>query len=332
MMTLRAFATPERLAGVVRAACGGARRITALDRLRGGTKKGVYRLALDDGSHVVVYLWDEAENYWPADPHAADPRDPFSPATGIEPFLAAHRRLDALGVRVPHLYLADRGRELYPADVAVVEDASGGTLEELMRRDPVAARPVLARLAEQLRLVHADTAPGLGRVAVVGGGNGDADRRFEQLVLDRALDDLAEAAARDERIDTARDRLADLLHAHAAAVRPRAVHRLIHGELGPDHVCLDAAGEPVLIDIEGMMYADVEWEHVFLRIRFHEDYAALRRDGLDDARLDLYMLAMRLSLVAGPLRLLDGDFPDRAFMAGIAEYNRDEALALLDRA
>lgn len=81
-----------------------------------------------------------------------------------------------------------------------------------------------------------------------------------------------------------------------------------------------------------MMYADVEWEHVFLRIRFHEDYAALRRDGLDDARLDLYMLAMRLSLVAGPLRLLDGDFPDRAFMAGIAEYNRDEALALLDRA
>ena len=41
------------------------------------------------------------------------------------------------------------------------------------------------------------------------------------------------------------------------------------------------------------------------------------------------MLAMRLSLVAGPLRLLDGDFPDRAFMQEIAEHNAKEALALL---
>ncbi|MEY9878340.1 hypothetical protein ABH931_007867 [Streptacidiphilus sp. MAP12-33] len=33
------------------------------------------------------------------------------------------------------------------------------------------------------------------------------------------------------------------------------------------------------------------------------------------------MFAMRLSLVADPLRLLDGDFPDRDFMRGIAEHN-----------
>ena len=35
----------------------------------------------------------------------------------------------------------------------------------------------------------------------------------------------------------------------------------------------------------------------------------------------------RLSLAAGPLRLLDGDFPDRAFMRGIAERHLSEALA-----
>ena len=44
----------------------------------------------------------------------------------------------------------------------------------------------------------------------------------------------------------------------------------------------------------------------------------------------LYTLAMRLSLVAGPLRLLDGDFPDRAFMLEIVEHNLREALALLE--
>ncbi|WP_256804859.1 MULTISPECIES: hypothetical protein [Frankia] len=38
---------------------------------------------------------------------------------------------------------------------------------------------------------------------------------------------------------------------------------------------------------------------------------------------------MHLSLVAGPLRLLDGDFPDRALMAGIAEHNLRAALAFV---
>ena len=75
------------------------------------------------------------------------------------------------------------------------------------------------------------------------------------------------------------------------------------------------------------MYFDVEWEHVFLRIRLHADYRHVSVDGLDEDRLALYMLIQRLSLTAGPLRLLDGDFPDREFMRGIAELNLNEALA-----
>jgi len=103
---------------------------------------------------------------------------------------------------------------------------------------------------------------------------------------------------------------------------------VVHGELGPDHVQVDAAGRPVVIDIEGLMYLDVEWEHVFLRIRLHDAYEPLAVADLDEDRLALYMLAQRLSLTAGPLRLLDGPFPDREFMAGIAEHNLNEALAL----
>ncbi|MFE0537816.1 hypothetical protein ACFW20_27690 [Streptomyces nigra] len=90
-------------------------------------------------------------------------------------------------------------------------------------------------------------------------------------------------------------------------------------------------GTPVLIDIEGLMYFDVEWEHVFLRLRFGERYPALARPGLDPNRLDLYALATHLSLVAGPLRLLDGDFPHREVMRGVADHNAGAALALLPR-
>ncbi|MFI8455260.1 hypothetical protein [Kitasatospora sp. NPDC085464] len=115
----------------------------------------------------------------------------------------------------------------------------------------------------------------------------------------------------------------------AAAVRPRAEYAVVHGELGPDHVLVGADGRPVVIDVEGTMYFDAEWEHVFLRIRFHDAYRPVAVDGLDEDRLAFYALAHRLSLTAGPLRLLDGDFPDRPAMAGIAEHNLRQALALL---
>jgi hypothetical protein len=103
----------------------------------------------------------------------------------------------------------------------------------------------------------------------------------------------------------------------------------VHGALGPDHVLVDGLGAPVLIDIEGLMFFDAEWEHAFLRLRFGPHYRWLRPAALDDERLDLYSLALYLSLVAGPLRLLDGDFPDREPMLAIAEHNLRRCLAFV---
>jgi hypothetical protein len=40
---------------------------------------------------------------------------------------------------------------------------------------------------------------------------------------------------------------------------------------------------------------------------------------------------MGLSLVSGPLRLLDGDFPDPGFMRAVAEHNLRKALELAGR-
>jgi hypothetical protein len=132
-----------------------------------------------------------------------------------------------------------------------------------------------------------------------------------------------------ERVAAARAPLEDLTRQLAVAVRPRSRYGLIHGELGPDHVLIDGHGQPVLIDIEGVMFFDIEWEHAFLELRFGEHYRWLREDGLDQQRLRLYRLALHLSLIAGPLRLLDGDFPDRAPMLQIAQYNTARALEFL---
>jgi hypothetical protein len=75
-------ATRERPAGAARAALGSGRRLEAVERVAGGTKKGVYRLLMDDSTTAIAHLWDEDENYWPTAEGDDDLAEPFSAASG----------------------------------------------------------------------------------------------------------------------------------------------------------------------------------------------------------------------------------------------------------
>ncbi|WP_329349536.1 aminoglycoside phosphotransferase family protein [Streptomyces sp. NBC_01261] len=304
-------------------------------RLRGGSKKGVYRLTFQDRSTAVAYVWSPDEDLWDAGP--ADPRDPFSHASGLTLFSAAAHRLAAAGVRAPRLLHADPTHSHLPADVAIVEDLPGGTLEDLLDDDkaavPKTGTEALERMAVLLDTLHACTGPRFGKVAVVDNGGSSYGGSCEAVVAERALSDLDELPARDPRAAAAHPQLADAVGTLAARIQPRTGPlTLIHGELGPDHVRVTPEGDLALIDIEGLMYFDAEWEHVFLRLRFGPHHDPLRTEGLDEDRLRLYALATHLSLVAGPLRLLDvGDFHDPEFMRGIAEHNLQQALSFVER-
>ncbi|GAB2789874.1 hypothetical protein GCM10027073_22660 [Streptomyces chlorus] len=92
------FTETEALSGIVREALGAGVHVVGVDRLRGGSKKGVYRVHVDGtrAASVIVYSWAEVENFWP-DTEGIDAAHPFAPASGLVPFLAAQRRLDRLG-------------------------------------------------------------------------------------------------------------------------------------------------------------------------------------------------------------------------------------------
>ncbi|HLI00091.1 MAG TPA: hypothetical protein VKV06_04850 [Acidimicrobiales bacterium] len=322
------LANAESLAPVVRSVFGWDRFVVRVERMAGGSKKGVYRVTLDDGGSAVVYVWDESEDYWHdvLSEGAEDPADPFSHASGLALFEAAARRLSAAGARCPDVRLTDGSRTVFPADIAVVEDVPGGSLEALLERDAVAAERPLAMVGDWLRAMAAVRGPSFGKVAFVDAGGRAASPSCQRAVLDHALAQVSEIAAHDQRMAAERSDLEDRLNRLAEPIEPRGDWALVHGELGADHVRLDAGGEPVLIDLEGARYFDVEIEHVWTRMRFGDHYGSLGRFDLDEDRLRFYQVCMHLDLVAGPLRMAATDHPQRQWFADLAEHHLHHAL------
>ncbi|WFE29052.1 phosphotransferase [Solwaraspora sp. WMMD791] len=323
----RVFLRPDDLRDLVTEQLGSDRRLVGLDRLAGGSKKGVYRLRLDDQTTVILYLWAAGENYWPPTPVVPD--DPFTDASGAELFAVNHAALTAVGVRTARLLALDRDSRYLHADLALVEDLGAVTLEALMEQDPAAAATPLSTLGDALRRMHTTLGPHHGKLSAIAQGEAPQARSTEDIVADRALGHLDAAAVRDARLADAHERIADHVRRLRQAVIAREEYGLVHGELGPDHVLVTPAGEPAMVDIEGLTYFDVEWEHAWLQMRFGAAYPALRPVDLDLHRLEFYRYAQVLSLIEGPLRIADTDFPNRQWMLDLAEWNVTKALAAL---
>jgi Phosphotransferase enzyme family len=323
----RVFLQPDDLRDLVVDQFGTDRRLAALDRLTGGSKKGVYRLRLDDRTTVILYVWAAGENYWPPAQAVAD--DPFTDASGAELFATNYAALTAADVRTPRLLRLDQDGRFLPADLALVEDVGEVTLEALMEHDPAAAATPLSTLGDALRRMHTTRGSHYGKLAAIARGEAPQARSTEDIIQDRALGHLDAAAARDARLADARERIADHVRHLRGAVTVREEYGLIHGELGPDHVLVTPSGEPAVVDIEGLTFFDVEWEHAFLHMRFGDAYSALHPVELDLNRLDFYRYAQVLSLIEGPLRIADTDYPDRQWMLDLAEWNITKALAAI---
>lgn len=314
---MRAFLGVDDLGDLVREVFGSDRRPVALDRLTGGTKKGVYRLRLDDATTVILYHWADEESYWP-EAEARVPDDPFGDPGGAERFRANHQALAGAGVRVPEMVV-------WKSDLALVEDAGGVTLERLMESDPAMAAEPLAALGAAMRRMHTTYVAHYGPLTRAT----PPTRPAEDVILDRALAHLGAVATKDGRLAAARHRIDGHLLALRERISPRQTYALVHGELGPDHVLINSAGEPVIIDFEGLVAFDVEWDHAWTEMRFEEAYPRLGPVPLDGARLDFYRYAQVLSLIEGPLRIAGTDFPDRQWMLDLAEWNIGKALAPL---
>jgi hypothetical protein len=148
--------------------------------------------------------------------------------------------------------------------------------------------------------------------------------------MKNAKRELAYASQHIGSIGANQSKLLDIMYELESRIEPRSRYGFIHGELGPDHVLINANLEPYLIDIEGAGFFDIEHEHSFLEFRFGDFYRYLMKDTLDPHRMLFYRFHHHIGLTAGGLQLIHRGYPDQQFAKGIADHHSRCALRFIE--
>jgi hypothetical protein len=303
---------------------GGNYKVLSILNMHGGAQKVVYKVECTHGFTCMLYVWDESMNYFQEEKLKSEM---FFDSNGAELFEYNNLYLLRQGIRTPKIYLINKEKNRYPFDYAIVECIRGGNLEQYFHREHTVKDKVLKNFAEMLEKMHSIRASNYGKLK----HNDDlSSDRCEMIVFKNTIEELLHISEHVERIAVNKDRLVDVLNELFSEIKIRDEYGVIHGELGPDHVLVDENLETYLIDIEGTMFFDVEFEHSFLQFRFGDCYAYLINKDLDPDRLLFYKLCHHISCTCGGLKLLQRDFPNKALAQEIFESNCNRALKFLD--
>ena len=119
--------------------------------------------------------------------------------------------------------------------------------------------------------------------------------RCEEATLEATVSELDLACKFNTVLRENGNRILGVLKQLSSEIVPRSEFRLIHGELGPEHILISKDGRVYFIDFEGMKFFDLESEYTMLKARLGSDYTKLKRQDLDPHRMAFYKLALQIS-------------------------------------
>ncbi len=219
-------------------------------------------------------------------------RDPDLFPHGPKYFAANHEFLADKGIGVPELLLFDDSRTRYGFAFAFVEYIDGPNLSQYKKStDRAKYAAVLDETRVQMRTLHSTRRSHPGSILTTS----PVHMRCEDATLEPILAELDLACRFNSVIRENGNRIRDALKQLRSRIEPRSEFRLIHGELGPDHILVGKDDRVSFIDFEGMSFFDVESEHTMLKARWGSDYAKLKRQDLDPRRMAFYELALQVS-------------------------------------
>ncbi|WP_028612057.1 phosphotransferase family protein [Paenibacillus harenae] len=299
--------------------------IENVSKMHGGAQKAVYKVDCTNGFCCVLYVWDLAVNFFQEEVRKNE--DIIERSYGADLFKLNNEYLTQQGIGTPTLYDLNTERNRYPFDYALVEYVAGQKAEAYFHDSNSRVRDQLfQRIGDMLTGMHADVSDAYGKLNLKASNT----EKCHQLQMNNAITQLAYASQYMNRIRENQDRLLDILYKLESRILPRAQYGFIHGELGPDHVLVNNKLEPLLIDIEGAMFFDIEHEHSFLEMRFGDYYRYLKNDALDPNRMLFYRFHHHISLTSGGLKLLHRGFPDKQFAKGLADHHSRLALRFME--
>jgi aminoglycoside phosphotransferase (APT) family kinase protein len=214
------------IAAVVDEACGAPVRTRV--RITEGFSNEVYAIDTTAGQQVIVRIhWYQRTPHFEAERWALD-------------------RCAAIGLPVPRLLLLRHlpvGNELH--SVCVETRLPGQTLYSLLMTGalrPAEAQPVLTEVGQLLARLHTMPAAGFGRIDATGTGTA-SDARYE------ATPEMWQATA---TLGLARAAVAEAIQLlqEAEEFRHAPAPRLLHGDISPQQILVDAGTVGGLIDFE----------------------------------------------------------------------------------
>ena len=305
---------------------GGGYRPEEAVPLRGGAQKEVHRIRCSNGFRFVLYNWDVERNYFREELEREEQDSPIS-GFGGEAFRAASVFLNSLQIRTPELYHFEPAGAIVGAAFAFVEFIEGREASDFFAAEPQLQDRIFEPLAEMVNTMHRQERTFWGRLQESPPPALSAGCHKPMLpALHRELDYLAKGMP---AIHQHAGEFARVMDDLAAAIEVRPQYGFIHAELGPNHVLVDKQLRPYLIDLDGALYFDPEYEHSFLEFRFANYGRYFANSRLDPVRMAFYKLNHHLSYTAGAHRLLQRGYPDAEEVKGIMDYNRDQALRML---
>lgn len=310
------------LTGYLKDLFGAEYEISRITNMHGGAQKVVYKIECSNGFACMLFVWDDAMDYFQEEKRKGEVVDETSEA---ELFELNNKYLLKCGIRTPSVYYMNKDRKAYPFDFAIVECISGGSLESYFHADRETRGRVLSNFNELLRKMHSIKRDYYGKAHDKRANKGTC----ESIIFDRSVECLSYSSGHLEHIANNRHRIDERLSELFERIKPRDDYAFIHGELGPDHVLVDSNLQTYLIDIEGVEYFDIEYEHSFLQFRFGDHYRFLANAELDMDRMLFYKLHHHISCTAGGLKLLHRGFPNQKLAREIFTYNAEATLKFL---
>lgn len=290
---------------------GKERTLKDIERLLGGAQKHTYMATLDNGFKFVVYVWDKSTNYF-FDSERVD-NNTFLSSSPLM-FKLNNELMIKHGVRTPQLYYIDSNFE--ELTYAFVEYIEGFDLDYIIENQPNCLNEVLESLKESIDNLHEIKGNKVGQL------NNLLGKSFNPInyCYEEAMQNIKYLIKVDSDNSNIYLSLNELLENLMINIEKRSEFKLIHSELGPNHVMADKNNNAYIIDIEGARFFDLEYEESFLKIRFDSNYKYLKGDNLDETRMEFYHICHCVGNLAGAYELLYKNYYDKEDVLGMINY------------